>query len=104
MEHNPPYPAARTGPRRLTCASPSAARRPRFRPGVALAVNAGLEESFRRSLASEWSPARTQTDVGASRAPMTKGGVTAGTVSAHRTNISLRVSDLDGPGTARGRH
>jgi len=51
--YNSPHPAARTGPRRSIYAPPSSARRHGFRPGVALAVNAGLEESFRRSLASE---------------------------------------------------
>ena len=102
-EYNSPHPAARAGPRRFAYAAPSAARWPRFRPGVALAVNAGLEESFRRSLTSEWSSARAQTDVGALEAPTMKGGVTAGTMPAHQTTTLCRVSYLIGPGAARGR-
>lgn len=49
----------------LLRSSEHTARERRFRPGVASPVNAGFEECFRRNLASEWSPARTQTDVGA---------------------------------------
>ena len=45
----------------------------RFRPVVALVVNAGLEECFRRSLASELPPTRPQTEVGASVTPMNQG-------------------------------